>query len=67
LFVADTYAYGYGIEPDLVEAYMWYEIAIQYWGSLAVPAREAIAEKMSSEEIATAVQRAQAWIKKNAN
>ncbi|MFQ5565478.1 MAG: tetratricopeptide repeat protein [Paracoccaceae bacterium] len=62
LFVADGYGYGYGVEPDLVEAYKWYEIAIQYWGSLAVRARDVLAEKMTDEEIAEAVRRAGAWL-----
>lgn len=62
LFLADGYAYGYGVEPDLVEAYKWYEIAIQYWGPLAVRARDVIAERMSEGQIAEAVRRAQTWI-----
>jgi TPR repeat protein len=61
LFVADGYGYGYGVEPDLVEAYKWYEIAIQYWGSLAVRARDVLAENMTDEEIAEAVRRAADW------
>ena len=62
LFVADGYAYGYGVQADLVEAYKWYEIAIQYWGALAVRAREVIAERMTDEEIAEAVRRAGEWL-----
>ena len=62
LFVADGYGYGYGVEPDLVEAYKWYEIAIQYWGSLAVRARDVLAEKMTDEEVAEAVRRAGDWL-----
>jgi hypothetical protein len=62
LFVADGYGYGYGVEADLVEAYKWYEIAIQYWGSLAVRARDVLAEKMTDEQIAEAVRRAGAWL-----
>ena len=62
LFVADGYGYGYGVEPDLVEAYKWYEIAIRYWGSLAVRARDVLAEKMTGEEIAEAVRRTGDWL-----
>jgi TPR repeat protein len=62
LFVADGYGYGYGVEPDLVEAYKWYEIAIRYWGSLAVRARDVLAEKMTDEQIAEAVRRAGTWL-----
>lgn len=61
LFVADGYGYGYGVEPDLVEAYKWYEIAIQYWGALAVRARDMLAEKMTEEQVAEGVRRAAAW------
>lgn len=66
LFLADGYAYGYGVEPDLVEAYKWYEIAIQYWGPLAVRAREVIGERMTEAQIAEAVRRAQTWISAHA-
>ena len=67
LFLADAYAYGFGVEADLVQAYMWYEIAIQYWGSLAVRARDVIAERMSADQKAEAVQLAGKWIKDHAN
>jgi len=66
LFLADSYAYGYGVGPDYVRAYMWYEIAIQYWGPLAVRARDVIAEKMSPEQVAEAVRLAGTWLKENA-
>lgn len=62
LFVADGYGYGYGVKPDLVEAYKWYEIAIRYWGSLAVRARDVLAEKMTDEEVAEAVRRSSSWL-----
>jgi len=61
LFVADAYAYGHGVKIDTVEAYMWYEIALEYWGSLAVRARDLVAEKMTPDEIAEAERRAEAW------
>lgn len=62
LFVADGYAYGVGVAPDPVEAYKWYEIAIQYWGPLAVRARDVVAERMTADQVAEAVQRAGAWL-----
>ena len=62
LFVADGYAYGVGVAPDTVEAYKWYEIAIQYWGPLAVRARDVVAERMTADQVAEAVQRAGAWL-----
>lgn len=61
LFVADAYAYGHGVEIDYVEAYMWYEIALEYWGSLAVRARDVVAEKMTSEQVSEAERRARTW------
>ena len=61
LVVADGYAYGYGVKQDLVEAYKWYEIAIRYWGTLAVRAREVVAEDMTEADIAEAVRRAGEW------
>jgi hypothetical protein len=54
LFIADAYAHGFGVKIDYVQSYMWYEIAIQYWGSLAVRARDVVAEKMTPEQIAAA-------------
>ncbi len=62
LFVADAYAYGQGVEVDLVVAYMWYDIALQYWGPLAVRARDVIAEKMTVEQIVEAERRADHWL-----
>lgn len=61
LFVADAYAYGHGVKVDRVAAYMWYDIAVDYWGPLAVRARDLVAEKMTSREIAEAESRANEW------
>ena len=63
LQVADAFAFGYGVDLDPVEAYKWYEIAVLYWGSLAVNARDFVAESMSADQIAAAKKRAEAWIK----
>ncbi len=62
LQVADSFAYGHGVKRDPIEAYKWYEISLLYWGSLAVNARDLLAEGMSPEQIATAKQRAQTSI-----
>jgi uncharacterized protein len=62
LQVADYLAFGHGVNRDPVEAYKWYEISLLYWGSLAVNARDMVAESMSPDQIATAKQRAQTWI-----
>jgi len=59
LFVADAYAYGQGVDADLVQAYMWYEVAIRYWGDLAVHARDVIADRMTPEQIRDAQRRAE--------
>lgn len=58
LFVADAYAYGQGVEPDLVEAYKWYDVAIRYWGDLAIHARDVIAAQMTPDQIGEAKRRA---------
>ncbi len=66
LLLADTYAYGHGVAQDLVKAYMWYEIAIQYWGHLAVGARDVVAEGMTADQIARATALANEWLKERA-
>ena len=63
LTLADAYAYG--SPPQLIEAYKWYEIAIRYWGPLAVRAREVVAEQMTPEQIAQATKLAGDWLKTN--
>ena len=65
LFLADSYAYGHGIEADPVRGYMWYEIALQYWGPLAVRARDILAEKMTAEDVAKAQHLAAEWMATN--
>ena len=67
LQVADSFAFGHGVDRNPVEAYKWYEIAVLYWGSLAVNARDVVAETMTPEQIATAKEHAQAWIKAKAD
>lgn len=62
LLVADSYAYGHGVDPNLVEAYKWYEIAIRYWGPLAVRARDVVGEDMTAAQIAEGVRRASDWL-----
>lgn len=66
LQVADYFAFGHGTGRDAVEAYKWYEIAGLYWGSLAVNARDFVAQSMSEDQIAAAKERAQVWIKARA-
>jgi hypothetical protein len=66
LQVADSFAFGHGVNRDPVEAYKWYEIALLYWGPLAVNARDILAESMSPDQIAKAKQQAESWIKARA-
>lgn len=63
LQVADSFAFGHGVKRDPGEAYKWYEIAVHYWGSLAVNARDLVAGSMSPDQIAEAKRRAEIWIK----
>lgn len=67
LQVADSFAFGYGVKTDPVEAYKWYEIAVLYWGSLAVNARDLVAESMSADQIVQAKQGAENWMKARAD
>ena len=62
-----SYAYGLGIERDRVQAYKWYEIAMKYWGPLAVRAKDAVATEMTPEEIAQASNLANQWLKARRN
>ncbi len=66
LQVADSFAFGHGVKRDPFEAYKWYEIAVHYWGSLAVNARDIVAESMPPDQIAEAKRRAEIWIKARA-
>jgi hypothetical protein len=45
---------------------MWYQIAIEYWGPLAVHARDVVAERMLPEQIEEAIRLAGKWLKENA-
>ena len=66
LQVADSFAFGHGVDRDPVEAYKWYEIAGLYWGTLAVNARDLVAESMSPDQIAKAKHSAESWTKARA-
>ncbi len=63
LQVADAFAFGHGVKPDPVEAYKWYEIAVLYWGPLAVNARDLVAKSMTPDQVAKAKAAAEDWIK----
>ena len=56
---------GRGVEQNLVEAYMWYDIAIQLGDLDSSFKRDDIAEDLSPEEVATAQQMATRWLVEN--
>lgn len=66
LFIADAHAYGIGLKRDRVQAYKWYQIAIRYWGPLAVRARDAVARDMTAIEIQRAEVLVAEWLRAKA-
>lgn len=55
------FARGDGVLQDFTEAYKWYNLAASRGQRLAGPARDAIAERMSAEQMATAQAMARDW------
>ena len=56
------YAIGFGAPLDTIQAHMWYSIAAKLDDLNAQYERDELARMMSEEDIATAVDRANAWI-----
>ena len=56
------YAIGFGAPLDTIQAHMWYNIAAILEDFNAAYERDELARMMSEEDIATAVERANAWI-----
>ncbi len=56
------YAIGFGAPLDTIQAHMWYSIAAILDDFNAQYERDELARMMSEEDIATAVDRANAWI-----
>ena len=57
------YAKGMDVKKDLIKAYMWFSIALEYNMLKATNARNALVEKMSGEEVATAKKLTSEWLK----
>lgn len=55
------YARGAGVIQDFVEAYKWYNLAAAGGQRLAPAARDALGERMSAEQLASAQDRARDW------
>ena len=53
---------GIGIPKDVIEGYMWYEIGARLGDYDAIVKRDALAEKMTEEELALAKGKATAWL-----
>ena len=62
LMVADTYAWAISDNPRFEDAYMWYTIAIDYWGTHAERARSEIEHRLTPKEVTRATERAQVWL-----
>ena len=60
--IAYVNARGIGIPKDVIEGFMWYEIGAQLGDLDAVVKRDALAEKMSAEDITAATAKATAWM-----
>ncbi len=56
------YAIGFGAPLDTIQAHMWYNVAAMLDDYNAEYDRDELARMMSEEDIATAVDRANAWI-----
>jgi TPR repeat protein len=52
---------GYGVEPDVVEAYKWLYLAAQQGHGKAADDLDATAARMTAEQIQQAKARAAAW------
>jgi uncharacterized protein len=60
-----VYAEGLGVEPNLVRAYMWFELAAARGHEMAKSNRSFIAERMSAEQIDEAEVLAAEWRKQH--
>lgn len=56
--LGELYANGQGVNQDFVEAHMWYNLAAARGRANAAQARDALAKRMTREQIAQAQQRA---------
>ena len=58
------YITGEGVTEDLVNAYLWAELAINYGNSNAIGMRGKLVEHMTKEQIAEAQKLSREWIAK---
>lgn len=56
------YSTGHGVDTSLVEAHKWFNIAAACGSVQAKVYREAVAEDMSSHEVAQALAEARQWV-----
>lgn len=61
--LANLCASGMGVEQNIVEAHMWYDIAAQLGEYDAEFSRDELASKLSPDELKSAQQMAQDWLK----
>lgn len=58
-----VYAEGIGVDADIVSAHKWFNLAVARGFSNAKEARQEMADKMTSEEIADAQKAAREWMR----
>ena len=61
LALGRMYVQGLGVPQDYIEAHKWFSLAASRGEAAAVQARDALAEKMTPQQVATAQERALAW------
>ena len=61
LALGRMYAQGLGVLQDYIEAHKWFNLAASRGEAAALQARDALAEKMTPQQVATAQERAASW------
>ncbi|MGH6995264.1 MAG: tetratricopeptide repeat protein [Stellaceae bacterium] len=64
--LGSLYETGQGVAPDNIQAYQWYDIAAARGDSHAADLRDALAQKMSADQIAAAKNASSAWLAQSA-
>ncbi|MGH2447696.1 MAG: tetratricopeptide repeat protein [Chloroflexota bacterium] len=64
--LGSLYEEGEGVEQDDIKAYQWYDIAAVNGDSHAAELRDALAQKMTAEQIAEAKNRSSEWLAQSA-
>ena len=65
--LGSLYETGQGVGQDNVQAYQWYDIAAARGDTHAADLRDALAQKMSEDQIAAAKKASSAWLAQSAN